>query len=460
MTGNNQSEKGLAAIYPKSSQAWFMVIVLTVVYVLSFVDRYILGLLVEPIKSDLGLTDTQMGLLLGPAFAVFYAIMGLPLGWLADKKRRTWIVGIGVAVWSLSTVLSGFARNFMQLFLLRMGVGVGEATLSPCTMSLIADSFPKEKRARPIALYSMAISVGAGLAALVGGTIIGWTMSGKTTALPFIGEVQPWEFTLIIVGAPGLLLAPIFFFMKEPKRQREVSEEVSSKANLVDTARYLLKRWPMFLSFMSVFCLMTLIGYSTSWGAAVFSRTWGWSPATYGQMAGIMFLVVGPITVNASGWMSDYLYKRKVYDAPLLIPIIGLPIMVVAGFVWPLMPTPELAMVVLGLTMAGVAMASATGITALLNVIPANIRGQTVAIYYMLLAFFGLGFGPSTIGLLSDHVFGEGKLHHAMAALPIIYGIPVLIAIPVIRRLYLKEFHKFNPDVASTAQNSNEADNA
>ncbi len=452
MTGDKASTSN----YPQASHAWFMVMVLTVVYVLSFVDRYILGLLVEPIKSDLGLSDTQMGLLLGPAFAIFYAVVGLPLGWLADKKRRTWIVGVGVALWSMATVLSGFARNFGQLFLLRMGVGIGEATLSPCTMSLIADSFPKEKRARPIALYSMAISIGAGLAALVGGTIIGWTMSGKSTALPFIGEVQPWEFTLIIVGAPGLLLAPIFFFMKEPKRQTEISAEVSSKANLADTSRYLLKRWPMFLSFMSVFCLMTLIGYSTSWGAAVFSRTWGWSPAIYGQMAGIMFLIVGPITVNASGWMSDYLYKRKVYDAPLLIPIIGLPIMIFAGVCWPLMPSPELAMVVLGLTMAGVAMASATGVTALLNIIPADIRAQTVAIYYMLLAFFGLGFGPSTIGILSDSVFGEGKLHHAMAALPLIYGIPVLLAIPLIRRLYLREFHKFNPEVTASSSKSSE----
>ncbi|MEL7027630.1 MAG: MFS transporter, partial [Pseudomonadota bacterium] len=114
-----------------------MVALLTVIYVLSFIDRYILGLLIEPIKADLNLTDTQIGLLLGPSFAIFYALMGLPLGWLADRKRRTWIIAVGLGLWSLATALSGLAKSFAHLFLMRIGVGVGEAALSPCAMSLI-----------------------------------------------------------------------------------------------------------------------------------------------------------------------------------------------------------------------------------------------------------------------------------------------------------------------------------
>jgi MFS family permease len=121
---------------------WLTVGLLTIAYVFSFVDRYVLGLLIEPIKADLGLTDTQIGLLLGPAFAIFYATMGLPLGWLADKKNRVRIVAIGIAVWSIATAASGLARNFTHLFIARMSIGVGEATLSPCAMSIISDSFP------------------------------------------------------------------------------------------------------------------------------------------------------------------------------------------------------------------------------------------------------------------------------------------------------------------------------
>lgn len=385
-----------------------------------------------------------MGLLLGPAFAVFYALIGLPLGWLADRKRRTWIVGVGVALWSLATLLSGLARNYVQLFLLRMSVGVGEATLSPCAMSLIADSFPPEKRARPIALYSTALSLGAGLAALVGGIFVGWAMQGETTTLPLLGELKPWQLTLVIVGAPGLILAPLLFFLREPKRQIEPSPTVASNANLITTLKYLSSRWPVFATFISVFCLMTIIGYSTSWGAAMFSRTWGWSAPQYGKMVGIMFLVVGPVTVNFAGWLSDHLLKKGIVDAPLLIPLMGVPIMLAGAVIWPLMPTAELAIIVMGITMIGVALASATGTTALLNIVPANIRGQTIAVYYMTISFFGLGFGPTTIGLLNDHVFSEATLRYSMSVLPLIYGIPVLLLIPLTRRFYRAEFNKFN----------------
>ena len=193
-----------------------MVILLTVAYVFSFVDRYILGLLIEPIKADLGLSDTQIGLLLGPAFAIFYATMGLPLGWLADRKRRTWIVAAGVALWSFATAASGLAKNFLHLFIARMSVGVGEATLSPCAMSLISDSFPKEKRAKPIAFYTMALSLGAGIASLVSAGVLQWAKSVPAIELPIIGVVAPWQFTFIVVGLPGVLLALLMLTLREP----------------------------------------------------------------------------------------------------------------------------------------------------------------------------------------------------------------------------------------------------
>ena len=138
--------------WPASRTAWSMVILLTIAYIFSFVDRGILGLLIEPIKADLQLKDEDLGYLIGPAFALFYATMGLPLGWLADRRRRTWIVAAGIALWSAATAASGLARSFWHLFFARMGVGVGEATLSPCAMSMIGDSFPPERRGKPIAV--------------------------------------------------------------------------------------------------------------------------------------------------------------------------------------------------------------------------------------------------------------------------------------------------------------------
>ena len=163
--------------YPSTGYAWYTVAILTIAYVFSFIDRYILGLLIEPIKADLGLSDTQIGLLLGLAFAIFYATMGVPIGWLADRQRRTWIVAAGIAVWSAATALSGLARNFTQLFIARLSIGIGEATLSPCALPMISDSFPRARRARAIAVYLMALSLGAGIANLVGGQVIAWSNS-------------------------------------------------------------------------------------------------------------------------------------------------------------------------------------------------------------------------------------------------------------------------------------------
>ncbi|MFC7292792.1 MFS transporter [Hirschia litorea] len=437
--------------YPSPIRAWTMVVILTLAYVLSFVDRYILSLLAEPIKADLNLSDTQMGLLLGPAFAIFYALVGLPLGYLADRKRRTWIVAIGIALWSLATSLSGIARSFFQLFIARMAVGVGEAALSPCTMSLIADSFAQEKRGKPIALYSTAISLGAGIALLAGGAVIGWAMTADPISIPSFGELKPWQLTMIIVGLPGLILAPLLLLLPEPKRRNENIAPGTSQPTYADTFKYILARRNFFLCFISVFCLMTIIGYSTSWGAPMFTRTWGWSIVQYSQWAGIMFIVVGPVTVNFAGWLSDFLYKKGINDAPMLIAMAGVPIMSVSGFIWPLMPTPELAIFVLGITMAGVALSSATGATALLNILPANMRGQAMAIYYVCISFFGLGFGPTTIGLLSDFVFGEAQLRYSIAMLSIIYGIPVLILMPWTRKSYKAELQKVR-ELQLTAQ--------
>jgi MFS family permease len=150
--------------YPSAARGWFLVVMLTIAYVFSYIDRTILGLLIEPVKADLGISDKQFGWITGPAFGLFYVIMGLPLGWLVDRRKRIWIVGTGIVVWSLATVASGLSRNFTQLFVSRMAVGVGEATLSPSAFSMIGDSFPLEKRGKPIGFYAMALSLGAGAA--------------------------------------------------------------------------------------------------------------------------------------------------------------------------------------------------------------------------------------------------------------------------------------------------------
>lgn len=423
--------------YPGSKYAWYMVIVLTIAYIFSFVDRYILGLLIEPIKADLGLSDTQIGLLLGPAFAIFYATMGLPLGYLADRKRRTWIVAAGVFVWSFATAASGLAKNFYHLFVARISVGVGEATLSPCAMSMISDSFPREKRGKPIAFYSAALSLGAGVASLVSASVLTWAKSVPEISLPLVGIVAPWQFTFFIVGTPGLVLAVLVFAMREPRRQRTQGVEV--RPDFTVMLKHVGRRWNIYLSFVAFVCLMTIIAYSQGWYAPMFKRTWGWEAEKYAVVNAIVLLAVGPLTVNVAGWVNDRLYSQGRKDAPLLIMIAGALLMVPTGIIAPLMPSPWLAMGVLVFNTIGIATTTATGVTGLMNITPSEIRGQTVALYYMTISFAGLFLGPMSVGWLSDNVFGNEHLNYAAATVPAVFGIPVLLTIRYALRTYRAE---------------------
>ncbi|MEO1247027.1 MAG: MFS transporter [Pseudomonadota bacterium] len=423
--------------YPSSAYAWYMVVILTIAYILSFVDRYVFGLLIEPIKADFGLTDLQISMIGSTAFAIFYATMGLPLGYLADRTRRTWMLGVGVLVWSAATVACGLAKNFVQMFMARMAVGAGEATLGPCAMSMISDSFPREKRGKPIAFYSAALSLGAGIASLVSATILVWANSVPELSMPIVGVVKPWQFVFIVVGLPGIFVAALMLTLREPPRQ--FSKDAAGGQSIGDTLRHFRRHWKVYGCCISFASVMVIVAYSQFFYAPMFQRTWGWEPQTYAVWNGIVLLAIGPASVNFAGYMNDRLYKRGISDAPLLIGIIGVLLIVPTGIVIPLMPSPELAFAVIVLNTIGIATTTATSVTALMNITPSQFRGQTAALYYMIVSMLGLILGPNTVGALSDYVFGNEHLNYAASATVAIYGIPVLFLIGYARRLYQAE---------------------
>ena len=455
----------IAVPYPRSGRAWYMVALLTLAYFISYIDRTVIGLLVEPMKADLDLTDGQMGLLLGLAFGIFYATMGLPLGWLADRTRRVSIVSCAIALWSAATAFCGLASNYLQLFLLRMSVGVGEAALSPCTMSMIADSFPKEKRGKAIAVYSMALSlgtatayyaIGALLAALRGVEILNW---------PLVGAIRPWQAVFIIVGLPGLLLALAMLTVREPVR-RDVKQGASSAP--WHMFRHLFSNWKTYLTFVLPFCLMTTIAYTHFWLPAMFSRTWGMDTPEFAQIKAVVTLLCAPATVFAAGALSDYLVRRGRDNAPLLIAVAGMFLFAPTTIFIGLMPGAVSAFVALGISLVGIATTTSTGLTALLMITPPQFRGQISAVYYMAISITGLTLGPSTVGWLSDWfnggtgfealdavlesilpgVTGANSLALAFSAVPVIYGSVVLSLAPATLRCFRRELVRLQAQTA------------
>ncbi len=424
--------------YPSAKAGWFLVIMLTIAYIFSFVDRYILGLLVEPIKAEFALSDIEIGWLLS-AFTIIYGVVGIFMGWLIDRGRRMWIVSIGVALWSAATVATGMAKNFVQLFIARMSVGVGEATLSPATFSMIGDSFPPERRGKPIAFYSSALPIGAGVASLVSAGIIAWAASGGSQSLPFFGELSPWRFTLIVVGLPGILLALFFLFMKEPvRRPAPESEQTVGGSGFMDALRYLRDNFALYAGVILIVCCMTAIAYSQGLLPSTFERTWGWSPQKYALINGIALLIIGPINMMIFGSLSDRMTGKGIADAPLKILYIGFFIMVPSGVLPYFMPSPELAFAILCINTVGIGIVSAIGVTALLGVTPSQIRGQVVALYYFGISQFG-SLGPIATGYLSNLVYGEENIRYAVATVPVIFAILPLVLMPITMRLYREQ---------------------
>jgi MFS family permease len=419
--------------YPSTRAGWTLTILLTIAYIFSYIDRSILGLLVDPIKADLNLTDADIGYVSGIAFAIFYATMGLPLGWFADRSKRTRLVAAGVSLWSLATAACGLAGTFWHLFIARMSVGVGEATLGPAAMSLIGDSFPPEKRGKPVALYSAALGLGAGIAGLASAAIVAWTKGSNLINLPILGHVKPWQMTFIIVGLPGLLIALAFVFTREPPRQSNSVASNSVGAALGEVSSHI----GAYAGLTLMVCVMTITAYAQGYFApSAFTRAYGWPTERFALYNGMASLVLGPATMAVTGWLNDRMASRGINDAPFrlamsafvaMVPMATLPFFL--GNAWA-------TFALHALTTIPIAMLTASGLMALLAIAPAAVRGQVVALYYVAISLSGLLLGPTTVGWLSTNLYGEARLGWAIGTTTAVYGLIPMLILPILWRAY------------------------
>lgn len=392
------------ADWPSPGRGWFAVGVLTLGYTVSFIDRTILSLLIDPIKADLLLSDTQIALLQGLAFGLFYTVMGMPLGWLVDRTSRRRVIGIGVTFWCLMTAACGLAQNFWHLFLARMGVGAGEACLSPAAISMIGDYFPPERRAFPISVYSMASAIGAGLALMVGGVVIDMVSRGPPVSLPLIGIVAPWQATFIIVGLAGLIVVLLLAFVSEPVRRDALIKEAPGEG-LVGH----LKRYPAFhlLHLGGMACYTMLIYGVLSWMPAFFMRTFAWTPGEVGMRYGLVVMIFGGAGLSFAGWLSSHLSRKGVEAASLKITGLSIllvtPLLIAAG----LASTGWMAVAILAPAMLFFTASGGIAVAALQEAAPGRLRGRVAALYYFVLGVVGLTVGPLTVALFTDYVFGD-----------------------------------------------------
>jgi MFS family permease len=421
------------APYPPTSYAWYVVGVLTLVYIFSFIDRQILTLLVVPIRRDLQITDTQMSLLLGFSFVFFYTLLGIPLGRLADSKSRRAIIAVGFILWSLMTALCGMARNFLQMFFCRLGVGVGEAALSPAAFSLITDYFRKERLATAISVYSMGIYIGAGIAYLLGGLVIGFATSQELYNLPIVGPTRSWQVIFFIVGLPGVLLALLLYTVKEPVRRNRRLVQTSTGAikpleiPLREVFKYINENRLTFICHNLGFGFISLsTNAGGAWNPTYFVRNHGWSTAKVGILMGIILAIVGTAGIVSAGRFSDWLTERGYKDAPMRVGLLAVLLLTPTGIAFYLAPSGNLA---IGLYVPLAFFASAPfGVApaAIQQIMPNAMRGQASAIYIFLVNVIGLGLGPTATALVTDFVFHDD--YAIRYSLMIVGGVAQLIA--------------------------------
>lgn len=422
---DRRSVAGTDTIWPSPLLAWYAVGLFNVALLSSFIDRQILSLLVGPIKHDLQITDTGMSLLMGFAFALFYVLVGMPIARLADTKSRRLVIAIGIALWSCMTACCGIAKNYWQLFIARVGVGVGESSLSPAAISMFSDMFPKDKLPLAASLFAMGSSLGMAVALLLGGTVITLIAGTPDINLPLIGTIHPWQLTFIIVGLPGLLIAGLIFTIQEPPRrglmQTGTGTETGKPKPLPIRAilRLMHKDIRVYLPIFLALSFSSLQTFGVSmWVPTFFIRTYGWDAGHTGLMQGMVTLIGAPLGMIAGGTLASWYARHSYNDANIRVVLISALMVIPFAALYPLMPSPWIALVLYGCNMCFASMSAGPAAAALQTISPNQMRAQILALSYLILNLVGYGLGPTAVALLTDYVFvREDALNLSMSLL-------------------------------------------
>ena len=401
--------------YPSRRVGYSAVAVMTLAQVFAFIDRQIPAMLVEPIKQDFNLNDSQIALLGGAAFSIFYAIMALPIGYAVDRYKRVNVLGTGIFVWSLMTTLAGLANSFGRLFGARIGVAVGEAVMAPVSVSLVSDYFPQNKQGKPMGVITAGVYLGIGATLIGGGYLIDYLTDIGGITIPGIGYFKPWQATFLLVGIPGILISIAAFMLHEPKRlglskMQDNSKPINIFSHLKTNKTTL---FPMFGGLI----FMALIFYSfTFWAPSMMVRTYGLSLTEVGFTLGIITIIASILGTISSGTVVDYLRSRGHSDAPIRTGMYACIFATPAICLAPIVDSLFLTWALIGIYLFFISSFAPIGLLAVSGISGNEVKGQMAAVHAFLMMAFGLSLGPQITAFFTDFVLmDESKLGYAMA---------------------------------------------
>ncbi len=419
--------------------AWAVLALLMLASIVSFVDRQVVAIVVEPMKADLGATDSQIGWLYG-VFAVFYAIAAWPIALMADSKSRKHIIAAGIFFWSLMTIACGLSRQFWQVFAARIGVGVGEASLGPATVSMVGDLFPRAQIPLALSVFQTAAVMGSGLAFIIGGFVLEVVQQAEPLVLPVVGELAPWQQTFVYVGLPGVLLALVFLMLREPTRRQPPATQKASMGEL----RKFYRANGTALAFHHLgFLSLALLGYAfVFWSVSYFTRVHGEDAASAAQTFGWIFLLTGPIGPVAAAMFARFLSERGRRDANIVAGMVAGCLAVPAIVLIQFAPSATWAYVlyVPAMILVNAPFGIANG--SLPVIAPSMIHAQVAAIYLFVVSIGNL-LGPPIAGFFNEVVFPEADgVRYSIISLTIAFGVFGVLMLQLARKPYARALER------------------
>jgi MFS family permease len=414
----------LESDYPRRPYAWTVVAILIATAVLSYTDRQVLSLLVDPIRGDMGISDTQISLLLGTAFAVIYGVAGIPLGFLADRISRRNLIFAGVSVWSLGTIACGFSHNFGEIFASRIVVGLGEAALSPAAISLISDYFPPSRRGTAVGFFLSGIAMGSGVAILIGGGVLHAIELGALAATP-LASYAPWRMVLLVIGGPGLLWAMAILLIREPVRH---TAEGESTVGVADGGTWRATPWARVVPIYVVLAAASFVDNAVgAWAPTLLIRDFGKDPAQIGVELGLLLTIGFGGGVLIGGALADRAGARGGWLRKLRVCLVSGLLILPASL---LMNSPTFSLVLAGVPLyfALSGIVTAVGFSAILDVVPNRSRGLAMSMSFFLNVALGAGLGPTAVAVAGAHVFTAKAGLGPPLALTVVAGYLVALA--------------------------------